>query len=326
MGAIGGLLGIGGGNNYQNPQLAQILNTTTAQQLQNTAGASAGAVRGQQDLLNAIQRQNGLGNQSQVYGQLQGVANGTGPNPAQAMLNQATGQNVAGQAALMAGQRGASANTGLIARQAAQQGAQTQQNAVGQAAALQAQQSLGALGQAGALANQQAANQIGAVGANTQANQAQQQMMLNAAGQQNQANVANQGSVNQGNAALKSQQMQNQAGFIGGLGNAAGGALSLGTSLFATGGPVSAPTGAMSIIGRSMMATGGNVGSSLLQSGGAVPGSAEVAGNSYSNDKVKALLSPGELVVDRETMKDQGKAGQAARFLAAVIAAKKKQK
>ena len=61
-----------------------------------------------------------------------------------------------------------------------------------------------------------------------------------------------------------------------------------------------------------------------LKTGGKVPGKPEVAGNSYQNDKVKALLSPGELVVDRETMADDGPAGQAARFLAAVIAAKKK--
>ncbi len=81
---------------------------------------------------------------------LQGIANGTGPNPAQAMLNQQTGANVAQQAALMAGQRGAGANVGLMARQAAQQGAGIQQQAVGQGATMQANQSLGAIGQMGA--------------------------------------------------------------------------------------------------------------------------------------------------------------------------------
>jgi hypothetical protein len=70
-------------------------------------------------------------------------------------------------------------------------------------------------------------------------------------------------------------------------------------------------------------AHGGNVGSKL-KTGGGVPGKAKAKGNSYSNDTVKALLSPGELVVDRETMSDGGPAGQAARFLAAVIAAKKR--
>ena len=77
----------------------------------------------QNAFVQALQAQNGIGNQSNVYNQLQNVANGTGPNPAQAMLANATGQNVANQAALMAGQRGSNANVGLMARQAAQQGA-----------------------------------------------------------------------------------------------------------------------------------------------------------------------------------------------------------
>ncbi len=91
--------------------------------------------------------QNVLGQQQATAGQLQGIANGTGPNPAQAALNNATGQNIASQAALMAGQRGAGANVGLMARQAAQQGAGIQQQAVGQGAEMQAQQQLAALGQ-----------------------------------------------------------------------------------------------------------------------------------------------------------------------------------
>jgi hypothetical protein len=95
--------------------------------------------------------------------QLQNIASGTGPNPAQAMLAQQTGQNVANQSAMMAGQRGASSNVGLLARQAAQQGAATQQQAVGQGATMQAQQSLGALQQIGAQQQAQAATQ-GAIG------------------------------------------------------------------------------------------------------------------------------------------------------------------
>lgn len=89
--------------------------------------------------------------QTDVYGQQQNLANqllqqsqGQGPNPALAQLNQQTGNNVSNQAALMAGQRGASANPGLVARQAAMQGANTQQQAVGQGATLQAQQQLAA--------------------------------------------------------------------------------------------------------------------------------------------------------------------------------------
>ncbi len=111
------------------------------------------------------QIQNLQNQQQSTYNQQQGLANallaqsqGYGPNPAMAQFNQNTGANVAQQGALMAGQRGASSNVGLLARQAAQQGAQTQQNATGQAATLQANQQLAAqqaLGQTyGNMANQ----------------------------------------------------------------------------------------------------------------------------------------------------------------------------
>lgn len=107
----------------------------------------AGGVQAQTGAIGGLR--NVYAQQQGTADQLQNIANGQGPNPAQAMLNQATGQNVANQAALMAGQRGASANAGLIARQAAMQGAGIQQNAAGQGATMQANQSLGALGQLG---------------------------------------------------------------------------------------------------------------------------------------------------------------------------------
>ena len=141
MGAIGGLLGTAGGFNgtgIAGPQLAPIGNGTNPQQINNAYTGSLNSLASQQALLQALQGQNGLGNQSQIYGQLQGVANGTGPDPAQAMLNQATGANVSDQAALMAGQRGASANPALMAKLIAEQGAATQQGAAGQGATLQA--------------------------------------------------------------------------------------------------------------------------------------------------------------------------------------------
>lgn len=69
---------------------------------------------------------------------------GQGPNPALSQLNTATGNNVAATAALMAGAKGANRNAGLIAQEAARQGAATQQQAVGQGATLQAQQELAA--------------------------------------------------------------------------------------------------------------------------------------------------------------------------------------
>lgn len=45
-----------------------------------------------------------------------------------------------------------------------------------------------------------------------------------------------------------------------------------------------------------------------LAEGGKVPGTAEVEGDSYANDKVPAMLSPGEIVVPRSKAKDPDKA------------------
>jgi hypothetical protein len=220
MGAISGLLGFAGGANgtgFAGPTAAPITQTTNPADLANAQSGVNNSMGSQQALLSALQNQNGLGNQSQVYGQLQGVANGTGPNPAQAMLNQQTGQNVANQASLMAGQRGAASNVGLMARQAAQQGAATQQQAVGQGASMQANQSLNALGAAGNMANTMAGNQVGQVNANTSAQQQEQANLLGAAGNLNNTGVSMQSNINNANAGLANTQMQGQQGLIGGL-------------------------------------------------------------------------------------------------------------
>lgn len=225
MGAIGGLLGISGGaagTGFAAPQAANITNPTDATQISNSYTGTQSALQQQQSLLNALQGQNGIQNQSNVYNQLQGVANGTGPNPAQAQLAQATGANTANQAALMAGQRGSGANAGLIARQAAQQGGANQQNAAGQAATLQANQSLNALGQLQNTASNQVANQIAGTGAVTGAQTGEQQSLLNAQQGFNSSQVTNQAGVNSANAALAQTSMQGQQALIGGLTNAAG--------------------------------------------------------------------------------------------------------
>lgn len=236
MGYLGNTLGIGnsGGNTGGaglgfNASGTNLLQPTTTQQATDTYNKSQDTIAQQQAFLQALQAQNGIGNQSNVYNQLQGVANGTGPNPAQAMLNQQTGANVANQASLMAGQRGATANVGLMARQAAQQGAQTQQQAIGQGASMQANQSLGALGQMGNLATQQVGQQAGALTGLSQAAQNEQGMILGGINAQNQANVGIQSSVNSANAnvstAAATGQQKTAAGLAGGgpMAMAAGG-------------------------------------------------------------------------------------------------------
>jgi hypothetical protein len=201
----------------------------------NAANAqNTNAIAQQQSFLNALQAQNGIGNQSSVFNQLQGVANGTGPNPAQAQLAQATGANTANQAALMAGQRGAGANVGLIARQAAQQGGANQQNAAGQAATMQANQSLNALNNLGGLATQQVSQQQNAVGTLGSETNAALNSNISSMSSQNAANAGIAGINDQNNAKIT-------GGLLGGLG--AGGA----AAMKAEGGvvdPVPAPAAA----------------------------------------------------------------------------------
>lgn len=378
MGAIGGLLGLNGGSSgsgYGNPERANIVNPTSPDQISNAYTGVQGSLQGQNALLAALQGQNGLSNQNQVYGQLQGIANGTGPNPAQAMLNQATGQNVANQAALMAGQRGAGSNVGLIGREAAQQGANTQQQAAGQAATLQANQSLNAIGQAGNLANTQAANQIGQTNANTSAQQAEQQNLLNTQLGVNNANVASQGNINNANSSMANTTMQGQQGLLGGLLNAAG--VGVGKAQggeivkYADGGDASAFQGPQSKFGQflSGVQSGGPQSPAMSPGGGSNEGSRELSkgvtsaskgiakaadtagsasmarggdaknmtaggkvnasgskqkavarGNSYSNDKIPALLSEHEIVLPREVTMSKDPVGESAKFVAAVIA------
>lgn len=357
MSSFGGLLGLKGGVNgtgFAGPSLADISNPTTQAQVQASYGGAQNSLQSQQALMQALQQQNGLGNQSQVYNQLQGVAAGQGPNPAQNMLNQATGQNVQNQAALMAGQRGIGANTGLLARQIGQQGAGIQQNAAGQAATMQSQQSLNALGLAGGLANQQTANQIGAVGANTNANLAEQGQLLGAQGQFNQQQLQNQQGFNNINAGFVNQGMQGQQGLIGGLIGGAGtvGAAAAGAAHggmiegYAQGGSVSGMPPQVDFLNNwqpAMMSKGGPVdavvspGEKFLDPGqvqqfamggkeqaleraATIPGKAPVAGDSKKNDIVPAKLPPGGIVVPRT---DANNMHDAAKFVSSVLARKK---
>lgn len=375
MGSIGGMFGTAGGMGGTG------FNTTpgtNSGQLNNSYNAAQGGMGNQSSLLAALQNQGGLGNQSQVYNQYQNIAAGQGPNPAQAMLNQATGANVANQAAQAAGQRGASQNVGLLQRQSAQTGAQAQQQAAGQGASMQAQQALGALGQAGSMANTMAANQIGQTNANVQAQQNEQSILQGA----NTSNNSIQGQL--ANTGLQGQQkatagLMNGIGAIAGLagggevdGGAAFGPQSMfgqfissptpGTPSFGgdnSGGQIGqnwgkkqktatdpmagstnavqdasgTPGGSMFVgndagaaqatPGMIASAHGGNIGSKLKQ-GGHVPGQAKVKGNDYKNDTVKALLSPGEVVIPRSVMQSGDPVNGAASFVRSVMAKKGK--
>jgi len=209
-GGIAGLLGSAGGLGGTG---FTANSGTNASQINNAYNANQGALFGQQILSNqlatpipqAINAQNTL---SQQYAQ---QAAGQGPNVATNELNQATGANVANQAALMAGQRGASSNPALLAREAAQQGASTQQQAAGQAATTQAQQQIAAEQAQAQLAGNQIAQAQGATNANTGAQQAEQGILQG-------ANTANNNITGQ----LANTSMQGQQGLLGGVMNGVG--------------------------------------------------------------------------------------------------------
>lgn len=398
MSFIGSLFGQKGAAqaDLQNP-------VTSAQANQSLAGVQ-GSIQQQQALLAALQGQGGLSNQANVFQQQQALANalqqqaaGQGPNPAQAQLAQATAANTANQAALMAGQRGTQANAGLIARQAAMQGAANQQNAAGQAATLGAQQQIAAQQQ---LAAQQqamqnvAANQVGnQIGATSGLNQMNQNLYGTQLGQINSQNQAALGNAEMQNKNIQSQNELTGKVVGGLLGGAAayatmGGAptlAKLAKTQTVAGGPMDAGNVAT---GTQYAATGGmikpmhehlmsyfknpqsfaeggrvepvnkqgtpNTGVSYnaqqekekkvpvvkhivgakasdpttwWAEGGKVPGTPEVDHDSYENDKVPAMLSPGEIVLPLHVVNHKEAPKKAAEFVAAILAkqARKKQ-
>lgn len=237
----------------KNASTPNLVMPTTGQDAINANAASQGALSQQQALVQALQGQNGLQNQTNSYNQLgnvsnqfgnlanqyQNIAAGQGPNPAQALLAQQTGNNAAQTSALMGSQRGASQNAGLLARQAGQAGANLQQQAVGQAATMQANQSLNALGQVGSaygqqgnlagmqgnIAGQEVGNQIGATQAQTAAQQQQQQMLLNALQGQNQTLAGQQASQTAANTEIQKGNQTAQNNLVGNLTSGLGAAL-----------------------------------------------------------------------------------------------------
>lgn len=325
---VGSLLGGGSNNSQFQASGTNILQPTTVDQANQAYAQSQNALAQQQNLANQLAGQNGIANQSAVFNQLQGVANGTGPNPALAQLNQATAANTANQAALMAGQRGASANPALIARQAAQQGAANQQNAVGQAATLQAQQQLGALGQLGGLAGQQVAQQQQAVGGLNSAAQNEQSQILGGIQGQNNANVAMQSNINNANAGMAQTNAKQSGNFLSGAINGLGGALLGGGSSNGGSGGSGGAGGFASTIGSvaplAMMAAEGGVVPNPKVAAvapadrfeGALMPHIEHMAKIYhpqkfaAGGKVNALVSPGEVYLSPGKAKEVAKDGK----------------
>lgn len=279
----------------------------------------------QQQFVDALKAQNGIGNQSNVFNQqqalanqMQGVANGTGPNPALAQLNQTTGNNISTQAALMAGQRGSGANAGLLARQAAQQGGALQQQSVGQGATLQAQQQLGGMqalaAQQQALGNTagaQVGQQSNALSGYNQMAQGEQQNILNSIAQTNNANVGMQSNINNVNEGIATGNQKAKGDILGGLMKGVGTA----ATMAAHGGMIGGP---QSHMGK-YLAEGDKIN---MTEGGHVPGEGKVAGDSYANDTVPAVLSPKEIVIPRHITMGENAPQRAAEFVAKILGQK----
>ena len=214
-GGIAGLLGSAGGLGGTG---FTANSGTSAQQINQAYNQNQAALTDQGTLATTLapQAATAVGSQNVIAGQLANEANGNGPNVATNVLNQATGANVANQAALMAGQRGAGSNVGLFERQNAQQGANTQQQAAGQAATTQAEQQIAAQTAGANLANTQIGQAQTATTADTQAEQGEQATLQG-------ANTAN----NQIEGNLANTTLTGQQGVIGGVVNGIGGALGL---------------------------------------------------------------------------------------------------
>lgn len=228
---------LGTNDNFQAGS-ADIKAGTTQDQLNSSYGGVQSGLGQQQDLANTLapQAAQGAAQQQQLAQMFSNQANGTGPNVAVNQLNQATGANTATQAALQAGQRGASSNPALMARQIAQQGAANQQNAVGQAATLGAQQQIAGQQNLASLSNNQIAQTGSAVGQSSQAQQGEQNILQNANTAANNAAVNMQSNVNNVNAGVAAGNQQANMGIAGGLLKGVSG-------LFAEGGEVAKKTG-----------------------------------------------------------------------------------
>jgi hypothetical protein len=308
-GALGSVVGgLAGGILGPTPQAsAQLQNVATPAQAAQQYGNVQQGIGSQQALIDAMRNaggQNTYANQMALQQQLQQQANGQGPNPAQAQLQQNSANAAAQQASLMAGQRGTAGNAGLMARQIGMQGAQQQQQMMGQAATLQAQQQLAAQQQLGAQQAQMAGQMQGASQGYNQAAGNAYGQTLGGIGQQN----ANQVNLAGAQAGLEGQRAGATASIAGGLLGGAGAALGLKK---AHGGIIPSISGPQSQAGQHFH---------NMKSGGNVPGQAKVAGDSLKNDNQPAMLSPGEIVIPRSIATGKNAPEKAAAFVRACLA------
>lgn len=320
MGFIGDLFS---GESDFKAQSANVLMPTSVEQTQDALKESKSALDRQQAFVAQLSSMGYLQNQQNVFNQQQNLAKaleaqsqGQGPSIAQQQLAEATGQNVAQQAALLAGQRGGSGNVGLQARQIGQAGAQAQQQAAGQSALMRLQEQLAARqqlqqqqGMMAGLSTQQVGQQAQAMQAYGAQAQNEQQILLNALAQANQANVSNAQQMNSANAQTAAAARQAQGSVFGGLFNAAGAAL----PMFM--GPAGGAAKGIAMAGNALPID------NIAYDGGVakvVDGEPVVEGDSPKNDTVPAMLSPGEVVLPRTVVNAKNPGAEAKKFVDAL--------
>lgn len=341
---IGGLTDLLGLNNNFTAGSANIQEGTNVDQLMKAYEDAQMALGVQQNVSQTFQpgAASAVNAQNQLLAQEIAMANGEGPNPAQAALAQATGANVANQAALMASQRGASANAGMMARQAAQQGAATQQQSVGQAATMMASQQIAARQAAAQLAAQQAAQAQGAATAQNQAQQAEQKILQDANTAYNNAGVGMQSNMNTTNAETAIANQKSNQNLLGGIASSLSG---MAANLFAEGGEVAQGPHKSHVANYLMMKDGGPVeamvspgevylnpekvrqvieeGKNPMKIGHRIGGKPKVKGDSLKNDIVPMTLQEGGVVIPRHIATHKMAPEKAELFVHRALARKK---
>lgn len=264
------------------PILAPIMTPDQLNPRNNATYDTQNAIKAKQDMLAAM---------------LLERAQGGGANPAAAQLQQATNANQSMTAGTIAATKGI--NPALAARQAAMAGSGLQQQSAAQAATMNAQQQIAAQGSLGEL--------YGTMGSQ---NLNQQQILQGAIANLNSSNVSNANQTNSAKAGVAAANTKGQWDAVGGILKGAGSAVAM-----AHGGVVHGPS---SKVGQHLkMATGGRV-QVVGAEGSPVPGKPAAKGDSLKNDKVKALLSPGEIVLPRSVTQSKDAPKKAAEFVAAM--------
>lgn len=272
---------------------------------------------------------------------LQGQAAGTsGPNPAQQQLVQ-NAQMMAQQQAQQNAQNRA-LNPGLAARMSGQNAAQMGGQAAANAGIQQGQQQLASQQLLSGLIGNQQHNLNQASGINAQVASGNQQasqaivggIMSGAGAAMGMAHGGMVRKMSDGGMADDSDPSTPQSGvgrFLSGMGTDMGQQQN---------GQQKPPTNGFSQFGGGIgkmltsqmpaliagaapaLAHGGRV----MKSGGNVPGKAKMKGDSPKNDTVKAMLSPGEIVIPRSVTESKDAPKKAAEFVAAVLAKKGRMK